>query len=59
MVRIGIINVTGYMGAEAARILHGHPTSRSSRSPAAAPLASHWAKSSPILRRSASWSKTS
>ncbi len=25
MVRIGIINVTGYMGAEAARILHGHP----------------------------------
>jgi N-acetyl-gamma-glutamyl-phosphate reductase len=25
MLRIGIINVTGYMGAEAARILHGHP----------------------------------
>ena len=25
MVRAGIINVTGYMGAEAARLLHGHP----------------------------------
>ncbi|MBI4570452.1 MAG: N-acetyl-gamma-glutamyl-phosphate reductase [Chloroflexi bacterium] len=25
MVRVGIVNVTGYMGAEAARILHGHP----------------------------------
>ncbi len=25
MVRVGIINVTGYMGAEAARLLHGHP----------------------------------
>jgi N-acetyl-gamma-glutamyl-phosphate reductase len=25
MLRIGIINVTGYMGAEAARILHAHP----------------------------------
>ncbi|HEY8172042.1 MAG TPA: N-acetyl-gamma-glutamyl-phosphate reductase [Dehalococcoidia bacterium] len=25
MLRIGIINVTGYIGAEAARLLHGHP----------------------------------
>ena len=25
MVRVGIINVTGYMGAEAARLLHSHP----------------------------------
>ena len=25
MVRVGIINVTGYMGAEAARLLHAHP----------------------------------
>jgi N-acetyl-gamma-glutamyl-phosphate reductase len=25
MIRAGIINVTGYMGAEAARLLHGHP----------------------------------
>ncbi|MGB2695270.1 MAG: N-acetyl-gamma-glutamyl-phosphate reductase [Dehalococcoidia bacterium] len=25
MVRVGIINVTGYMGAEAARLLHTHP----------------------------------
>ena len=25
MVRIGIVNVTGYMGAEAARLLHAHP----------------------------------
>jgi N-acetyl-gamma-glutamyl-phosphate reductase len=25
VIRAGIINVTGYMGAEAARILHGHP----------------------------------
>jgi N-acetyl-gamma-glutamyl-phosphate reductase len=25
LLRVGIINVTGYMGAEAARILHGHP----------------------------------
>jgi len=25
MVRVGIINVTGYMGAEAARVLYGHP----------------------------------
>ena len=25
MIRVGIINVTGYIGAEAARILHGHP----------------------------------
>lgn len=25
MVRVGIINVTGYMGSEAARLLHAHP----------------------------------
>ena len=25
MVRVGIINVPGYMGAEAARLLHSHP----------------------------------
>ena len=42
MVRVGIINVTGYMGAEAARILHGHPevelTSVTGRSEAGKPL---------------------
>lgn len=42
MVRIGIINVTGYMGAEAARILHGHPeveiVSVTGRSAAGKPL---------------------
>ncbi len=42
MVRIGIINVTGYMGAEAARILHGHPSveivSVTGRSAAGKPL---------------------
>jgi N-acetyl-gamma-glutamyl-phosphate reductase len=40
--RVGIINVTGYMGAEAARILHGHPTldlvSVTGRSAAGQPL---------------------
>lgn len=42
MVRVGIVNVTGYMGAEAARILHGHPelelTSVTGRSAAGQPL---------------------
>jgi N-acetyl-gamma-glutamyl-phosphate reductase len=41
--RVGIINVTGYMGAEAARILHGHPAlelvSVTGRSAAGQPLA--------------------
>ena len=43
MIRVGIINVTGYMGAEAARILHGHPqvkvASVTGRSTAGQPLA--------------------
>ncbi len=43
MVRAGIINVTGYAGAELARLLHGHPearlTSVSGRSAAGKPLA--------------------
>ncbi|MEX0786880.1 MAG: N-acetyl-gamma-glutamyl-phosphate reductase [Dehalococcoidia bacterium] len=42
MVRVGILNVTGYMGAEAARLLHGHPelelTSVTGRSEAGKPL---------------------
>ena len=42
MTRVGIINVTGYMGAEAARVLHGHPdlelTSVTGRSAAGQPL---------------------
>ena len=42
MVRIGIVNVTGYMGAEAARLLHAHPevelTSVTGRSAAGKPL---------------------
>ncbi len=42
MVRVGIINVTGYMGAETARILHGHPeveiASVTGRSEAGKPL---------------------
>lgn len=42
MVRVGIINVTGYMGAEAARILHSHPEAQLSsvtgRSAAGKPL---------------------
>ena len=42
MVRVGIINVTGYMGAEAARLLHAHPdvelTSVTGRSGAGKPL---------------------
>ncbi len=42
MVRVGIINVTGYMGAEAARLLHGHSevelTSVTGRSEAGKPL---------------------
>lgn len=42
MVRVGIINVTGYMGAEAARLLHGHPelelTSVTGRSAAGKPV---------------------
>ena len=42
MVRVGIINVTGYMGAEAARLLHGHPdvdlVSVTGRSEAGKPL---------------------
>ena len=42
MVRVGIINVTGYMGAEVARILHGHPevelASVTGRSEAGKPL---------------------
>ena len=42
MVRAGIINVTAYMGAEAARILHGHPeidlVSATGRSAAGQPL---------------------
>jgi N-acetyl-gamma-glutamyl-phosphate reductase len=42
VLRVGIINVTGYMGAEAARILHGHPELRlasvSGRSAAGKPL---------------------
>jgi N-acetyl-gamma-glutamyl-phosphate reductase len=43
VLRVGIINVTGYMGAEAARILHGHPeltlASVTGRSAAGKPLA--------------------
>ena len=43
MIRVGIINVTGYMGAEAARLLHAHPelelTSVTGRSAAGKPLA--------------------
>ena len=43
MLRVGSINVTGYMGAEAARILHGHPeialASVTGRSAAGKPLA--------------------
>ncbi len=42
MVRAGILNVTGYMGAEAARLLHGHPeidlVSVTGRSAAGKPL---------------------
>ena len=42
MLRVGIINVTGYMGAEAARILHDHPELRlasvTGRSAAGKPL---------------------
>ncbi len=42
MVRVGIINVTGYLGAEVARLLHGHPevelTSVTGRSAAGQPL---------------------
>jgi N-acetyl-gamma-glutamyl-phosphate reductase len=42
LVRVGILNVTGYMGAEAARLLHGHPqlelTSVTGRSEAGKPL---------------------
>jgi N-acetyl-gamma-glutamyl-phosphate reductase len=42
VLRVGIINVTGYMGAEAARILHSHPELRlasvSGRSAAGKPL---------------------
>ena len=42
MIRAGIINVTGYMGAEAARLLHGHPeidlVSVTGRSEAGKPL---------------------
>lgn len=42
MIRVGIINVTGYMGAEAARLLHGHPevelASVTGRSAAGQPL---------------------
>ena len=42
MVRVGIINVTGYMGAEAARLLYGHPdvelVSVTGRSAAGKPL---------------------
>ena len=43
MVRVGIINVTGYAGAELARLLHVHPEARlagvSGRSAAGKPLA--------------------
>jgi N-acetyl-gamma-glutamyl-phosphate reductase len=43
MVRVGIINVTGYAGAELARLLHAHPearlTSVTGRSAAGRPLA--------------------
>ena len=28
MVRVGIMNVTGYAGAELARLLYGHPEAR-------------------------------
>jgi N-acetyl-gamma-glutamyl-phosphate reductase len=42
MLRIGIVNVTGYMGAEAARLLHAHPevevVSVTGRSAAGQPL---------------------
>jgi len=42
MIRVGIINVTGYMGAEAARLLYGHPdielVSVTGRSAAGQPL---------------------
>lgn len=42
MIRVGIINVTGYMGAEAARLLHNHPeieiASVTGRSAAGKPL---------------------
>jgi N-acetyl-gamma-glutamyl-phosphate reductase len=43
MVRVGIINVTGYAGSELARLLYGHPEARlvsvSGRSAAGKPLA--------------------
>ena len=52
MVRVGIINVTGYMGAEAARILHGHPevelTSVTGRSAAGKPLGEVFAHLAPL-----------
>ncbi len=52
MLRIGIINVTGYMGAEAARILHSHPevelTSVTGRSAAGKPLGEVFPHLAPI-----------
>lgn len=52
MIRVGIINVTGYMGAEAARILHGHPqvevASVTGRSAAGQPLAAVFPHLAPL-----------
>ncbi len=52
MARVGIINVTGYMGAEAARILHSHPevevTSVTGRSAAGKPLGEVFAHLAPL-----------
>ena len=63
MVRIGIVNVTGYMGAEAARLLHAHPevelTSVTGRSAAGKPLGEvfpHLAPSASPWRRS--WARS-
>ena len=52
MLRIGIVNVTGYMGAEAARILHAHPevqvASVTGRSAAGKPLAEVYPHLAPL-----------
>ncbi len=52
VVRVGIINVTGYMGAEAARLLHGHPevevTSVTGRTAAGKPLSEVYPHLAPL-----------
>jgi N-acetyl-gamma-glutamyl-phosphate reductase len=52
VVRVGIVNVTGYMGAEAARIVHGHPqlelVSVTGRSAAGQPLGSVYPHLAPL-----------